>query len=244
MDQRVHRVPVRGRAAPVLRAGDGADAGPGAGRGRAGRGQGARAGRGGDRFQRGRGVARGPAVCRLLRRGLAAGYAFVRARDACGLGAAAARCCGYVRRRGGGRAGCGCADHQRDRGGLSVAAAGVQPRGGRVPADAAAGAVVLGADLERGASCCGRCWPFSDRAGPAVLLRHAGVRPPRHPVPARHDRTGQAVRRLGFPGHGPRGARRADAAVDGAARSRAGRHHVAQLLPVPRHRSAEVILIP
>ena len=69
--------------------------------------------------------------------------------------------------------------HHRRRGGeVSVAAAGVQPRGGRVPAHADAGAVVLGPNLERGTARRTRARGFAvgggsgraGRAGPPVLV--------------------------------------------------------------------------
>ena len=104
------------------------------------------------------------------------------------------------------------------------------------------GPVVLGPDLERGtarrARAGGRTVGRRDRAdgaGATVLLRLAGLRPPGHPVPHRHDRPGPAAGGVGFPGHAAGGAGRADASVHGAGGHRAGRHHLAQLLPVPGH---------
>jgi hypothetical protein len=115
-------------------------------------------------------------------------------------------------------------------------------RGGRIPADAAESPVVLGPDLERGTA--RRAWAGgralgrrdrAGRAGPAVLLRQPGVRPAGHQVPHRHARRGPAPGGVRLPGHAEGIAGGADAAVDGPARRRARRHHVAQLLPLPRH---------
>ena len=141
--------------------------------------------------------------------------------------------------------------HRRCGGEVSVAAAGVQPRGGRVPAHADAGAVVLGPNLERGTARRTRARGFAvgggpgraDRAGPPVLVRLAGVRPARDQVPHRHAGRGPAAGGVRLPGDAAGGPGRAHAADDGAGHFRTRGRHVAQLLPVPRNRSTEVILI-
>ena len=107
-------------------------------------------GRGGDRLQRRRYVAGGRPVPGVLRRGRTAVGARLRACDARRFRPAAWSGDRDVRRRRGRQPGRRGHHHGRGRGEVPGAAAGVQPRRGRVPADADQGPVVLGADLERG----------------------------------------------------------------------------------------------
>ena len=85
---------------------------------------------------------------------------------------------------------------------------------------------------------CGGRGGLAGGAHAALLLRRARVRPARAALPDRARRASPGAGRLGLPGDAARGPMRADVAVARPAGGRARGHHLAQHVPLPRHRGA------